>query len=142
MFLVDSSGTRDKDYLRQGPTSCAFRDAVLHSTVVLRRYLHVCGLPVSFHDSFPSPSTSHQQAVFSHRTAADWMCVVCRTVLCKPLTLSCMKSLILELARLTPTITPHSKSLKSLVLHILTFNRTVTECLLYIGSHGHMTHRL
>ena len=42
-------------HLWQGP-SCAFWDAVLHTTVVLCRY--VCLWPVSLHDSCHSPSTS------------------------------------------------------------------------------------
>ena len=36
---------------------------------------------------------------------------------------------ILDPAHLAPTIIPRSKSLRSLVLPILTFNQTVTECL-------------
>ena len=35
-----------------------FRDALLHTTVVMCGYLHYCHLPVSFDQSGPSPLTS------------------------------------------------------------------------------------
>ena len=37
---------------------CVFRDALLHTTVVMRGYLRYCHLPVSFDQSGPSPLTS------------------------------------------------------------------------------------
>ena len=73
-------------------------------------------------------------AVFAHRTATDWMFFVCHAILSKNLDV-CEKprrpavSEILEPLCLAPTIIPRSKSLRSLVLPILMFNRTVTECL-------------
>jgi hypothetical protein len=48
---------------RQGSTSCTFRDAVRHTTVV-RHYLSVCGPPVSLHDSCHSTSLINE--LFSH----------------------------------------------------------------------------
>ena len=41
-----------------GLTSCVFRDALLHTTVVMCDYLHYCHLPVSFVQSGSSPLTS------------------------------------------------------------------------------------
>jgi hypothetical protein len=67
----------------QGSASCALRDSLLHTTFVLCHYLPVCGLPVSLQESCHSPSTSHQWAVFTHRTADDWMFFVCCTILSK-----------------------------------------------------------
>jgi hypothetical protein len=118
----------------QEPASCALLDAVLHTTVVLRCYLPVCGLPVSLHDSCHSPSTPHPRAVFTHRTATDWMFLVCRTILLLDTVVReeprrPAVSEILEPALLVPMIITRSKSLRSLILPILTFNLTVTECL-------------
>jgi hypothetical protein len=52
-------------------TSCVFRGAFPLTTDLLLHYLSVCAPPVSLHNSCHSPSNSHQQAVFAHRTAAD-----------------------------------------------------------------------
>ena len=105
--------------------------SVLHTTVILHRYLSV-----SLHDSSHYLSTSHQQAVLAHRTVADWRFYFCRTILAKTLDTvvhgkprKLAISEILEPACRAATIIPCSKCLRSLVLPILTFNRTVTECL-------------
>ena len=37
---------------------CVFRDALLHTTVLMCGYLCYCHLPVSFDQSGPSPLTS------------------------------------------------------------------------------------
>ena len=53
---------------------CVFRDALLHTTVVMCGYLCYCHLPVSFDQSGPSPLTSLiNKHVSAHRTAANWM---------------------------------------------------------------------
>ena len=53
-------------YPLRGLLHCVFRDAVLHTTVVMHGYLIYCHLPVS-----------------PRRTAAHWMFFVFRTILCK-----------------------------------------------------------
>ena len=45
-------------YPLRGLMRCVFRDALLHTTVVMCGYLHYCHLPVSFDQSGPSPLTS------------------------------------------------------------------------------------
>ena len=42
----------------RGVVHCVFRDALLHTTVVMRGYLQYCPLPVSFDQSGPSPLIS------------------------------------------------------------------------------------
>ena len=45
-------------YPLRGLLCCVFRDALLHTTVVMCGYLNYCHLPVSFDQSGPSPLTS------------------------------------------------------------------------------------
>lgn len=45
-------------HLLQGSTCCAFRDALLHSSVVTGGYLSYCGLSISSNQSDHSPLTS------------------------------------------------------------------------------------
>lgn len=119
----------------QGPTSCAFRDAVLHTTVVLRRYLlfvvHLLactilailllplinnlflptGLPLSGCSLFVaafSVNPRHCRVLKAQEAGRFW-----------------------DTGTGTPgtTIIASSKSLRSLVLPILTFSWTVTEYL-------------
>ena len=49
----------------QGLTCCVFRDALLHTTVLMQGYLSYCHLPVSLNQSEPSPPTSLINKVFS-----------------------------------------------------------------------------
>ena len=45
-------------YPLKGLNCCVFRDALLHTTVVMHGYLCYCHLPASFDQSYPSPVTS------------------------------------------------------------------------------------
>ena len=52
-------------YPLRGLMHCVFRDALLHTTVVMCGYLPYCHLPVSFDQSGPSPLTSLINKAFS-----------------------------------------------------------------------------
>ena len=45
-------------------TNCVFRDALLHTNVIMCGYLHYCHLPVSFDQSGPSPLISLTNKTF------------------------------------------------------------------------------
>ena len=63
-----------------------FRDALLHTTVVMCGYLHYCHLPVSFDQSGPSPLTSLINKAFLPTELLLTGCFFClffRTILCK-----------------------------------------------------------
>ena len=65
-------------YPLRGLMRCVFREAILHTTVVMRGYLRYCHLPVSVDQSGPSllfwPLWLTRR--FCRRTAAHWMCLV------------------------------------------------------------------
>jgi hypothetical protein len=78
-----------------------------------------------------SSNLSHQWAVFADRTAADWMFIVCRTILSQSYKLLSVKSPGgLPFLRYWIQHAFHQWSYHaSLVLPILTFNQKVNECL-------------
>ena len=96
-----------------------FRDALLHTTVVMCGYLHCCHFPVSFDQPSPSPQTRdfcRQNycpldvfLFFAPCFANSWDC--CASAV----------SEILKPPSLASTIIPHSKSLRSHVFSILIF---------------------
>ena len=116
-------------YPLRGLTCCVFRDALLHTTVVMCGYLCYCHLPVSFDQSGPFSLTSLiNRAFFSCRTVAHWLLLVFITIFCKHCWMLHVKitgdsvSEILKPPCLAPTIIPQSKSLKSHFFPILTTN--------------------
>ena len=58
LFFVFCYCTYSATYPLRGLMCCVFRDALLHTIVVMCGYLHYCHLPVSFDQSGPSPLTS------------------------------------------------------------------------------------
>ena len=105
-----------------------FRDALLHTTVVMCGYLRYCHLPVSFDQSgsSPSPLTSLINNTF---LPAEPLLTGCFT----HHSLQTLETVVLENPRrsavseilkppcLAPTIIPRSKSLRSHFFPILTF---------------------
>ena len=118
----------------QGPMSCAFRDAILYTTDVLRRDFAVGGSPVNLYDSCHSPLTSLINELFSPTGLPLTGCFVflspfsvyhrhCRAW--KAQSAGCFWDTGTGL----PGTDDYTMSLRSLVLPILKFNQTLTEYL-------------
>jgi len=71
-------------HLLQGSTCCVFRDGLLHTLVVPSGYLSYCCLSIIFNQSVHLPLT-HQQGIFTQRTAAHWMFSLFLTILLNPI---------------------------------------------------------
>ena len=108
---------------------CVFRDALLHTIVVMRGYLHYCYLPVSFDQSGPSPLISLINTAF---LTAELLLTRCFLYHSLP-TLETVvhknprRSAISEIPKppcLAPTIMPQAKSLKSHFFPIMICNVT------------------
>ena len=101
----------------------------MHTTVVLRRYLSDGGPPVSLHDSCHSPSTSLINELILPTGLPLTRCFLffCLSHYSR----DTLDTVMREKPRRACTYdhtTPTLKSFRSLILPILTFNRTVTEC--------------